>query len=85
MPFRDLTGGFKCFRRAVLEQMDLEGVKSNGYSFQIDLTYRAFLQGFTIREVPIIFEERAAGKSKMSCAIFLEAIVMVLRLRQAKK
>lgn len=81
LPFMDLTGGFKCFRREVLEQIDLDDVKSNGYSFQIELTYRTFLKNFRIREVPIIFEERAAGQSKMSRNIFLEAIVMVWKLR----
>lgn len=84
LPFRDVTGGFKCFRREVLEQLDLEDVKSNGYSFQIEMTYRAFLMNFRIKESPIIFEERAAGKSKMSRAIFMEAIVMVWKLRAAK-
>lgn len=81
LPFKDLTGGYKCFRRAVLEQIDLDDVKSNGYSFQIELTYRAFLKNFRIKEVPIVFEERAAGNSKMSREIFLEAIWMVWKLR----
>ncbi|MDF2569991.1 MAG: undecaprenyl-phosphate mannosyltransferase [Sporomusa sp.] len=84
LPFKDLTGGYKCFRREVLERIDLEDVQSNGYSFQIELTYRAFLTGFSIKEVPIIFEERAAGKSKMSQSIFREAIVMVWKLRAAR-
>lgn len=84
LPFKDLTGGYKCFRRKVLEQIDLNDVKSNGYSFQIELTYRAFLKSFTIKEVPIIFEERAAGKSKMSRKIFMEAILMVIKLRADK-
>ncbi len=84
LPFKDLTGGYKCFRREVLEQIDLDDVKSNGYSFQIELTYRAFLKGFTIKEVPIIFAERAEGNSKMSHKIFLEAIIMVWKLRLAK-
>lgn len=81
LPFMDLTGGYKCFRREVLEQIDLDDVKSNGYSFQIELTYRTFLKNFRIKEVPIIFEERAAGHSKMSKNIFIEAIVMVWKLR----
>jgi len=85
LPFNDLTGGYKCFRRQVLEQIDLDDVKSNGYSFQIELTYRAFLKGFTIKEIPIVFEERAAGISKMSRTIFLEAVMMVWKLRFAKK
>lgn len=84
LPFKDVTGGYKCFRREVLEQIELEDVKSNGYSFQIELTYRAFLKGFSIKEVPIIFEERAAGHSKMSQEIFREAIMMVWKLRAAK-
>lgn len=84
LPFKDLTGGFKCFRREVLQQIDLNDVKSNGYSFQIELTYRAFLKGYIIKEVPIIFEERAEGNSKMSRKIFLEAITMVWKLRFAK-
>ncbi|MHC1746587.1 MAG: polyprenol monophosphomannose synthase [Negativicutes bacterium] len=84
LPFRDLTGGFKCFRREVLEQLDLEDIKSNGYSFQIEMTYRTFLNNFRIKEIPIIFAERVAGKSKMSRNIFIEAIVMVWKLRAAK-
>lgn len=84
LPFRDLTGGFKCFRREVLETLDLDDIKSNGYSFQIEMTYRAYLKGFRIREVPIIFEERAAGKSKMSRKIFVEALLMIWKLRFAK-
>ncbi len=84
LPFKDLTGGYKCFRRALLAQMDLDDVKSNGYSFQIELTYRAFLKAARIKEIPIIFAERAAGKSKMSREIFCEAILMVLKLRRDK-
>lgn len=84
LPFQDITGGFKCFRREVLLQLDLEDVKSNGYSFQIEMTYRAFLKKFRVKESPIIFEERAAGNSKMSYAIFWEAVVMVWKLRAAK-
>lgn len=84
MPFHDLTGGFKCFRREVLETINLDDVKSNGYSFQIEMTYRAFLLAFTIKEVPIVFEERAEGQSKMSSSIFREAVLMVWKLRAAK-
>ncbi len=83
LPYRDLTGGFKCFRREVLEAIDLDAVKSNGYSFQVEMTYRAHLMGFQITEVPIIFEERAAGQSKMSQDIFFEAVLMVIKLRLA--
>ena len=85
LSYRDLTGGYKCFRRQLLEQMDLDDIKSNGYSFQIEMTYRAFLKGFTIKEIPIVFEERAEGKSKMSHKIFMEAVVMVWKLRAAQK
>lgn len=81
MPFRDLTGGYKCFRRETLAGLELDSVRSNGYSFQIEMTYRAFLQGLRIKEIPIVFEERAAGKSKMSRAIFMEAVLMVWKLR----
>jgi dolichol-phosphate mannosyltransferase len=78
---RDLTGGFKCFRRAVLEALDLEGVRSEGYAFQVELTYRALRAGFRVKEIPIVFSERRAGESKMSRRILLEAIAMVPRLR----
>jgi dolichol-phosphate mannosyltransferase len=78
---RDLTGGFKCFRRSVLEAIDFDGVRSQGYAFQVELTYRALESGFTVREVPITFIERQAGRSKMSRRIVLEAIWMVARLR----
>ncbi len=77
----DLTGGFKCFRRSVLEQLDLDTVKSSGYGFQIELTYRAIRKGFRVKEIPIVFEDRRVGKSKMSRKIFLEALSMVWRLR----
>jgi len=81
LSLRDLTGGFKCFRREVLQAIDLDAVKSNGYSFQIEMTYRAQALGFRIVETPIIFEDRTAGKSKMSRKIFLEAVLMVWKLR----
>ena len=81
LPYQDLTGGFKCFRREVLETLDLGAVRSNGYSFQIELTYRAHCKGFKIKEVPIVFEDREVGKSKMSKHIFLEAVLMVWKLR----
>lgn len=81
LSLRDLTGGFKCFRRQVLESIDLDSVKSNGYSFQIEMTYRAKCKGFRICETPIVFEDRTAGKSKMSRKIFLEAVLMVWKLR----
>ena len=81
LSLRDLTGGFKCFRRQVLESIDLDAIKSNGYSFQIEMTYRARCKGFRICETPIVFEDRTAGKSKMSRKIFLEAVLMVWKLR----
>ena len=81
LSLRDLTGGFKCFRRQVLESIDLDAVKPNGYSFQIEMTYRARCKGFRICETPIVFEDRTAGKSKMSRKIFLEAVLMVWKLR----
>ena len=81
LSIRDLTGGFKCFRREVLEKIGLDSIKSNGYSFQIEMTYRAARKGYRIGETPIVFEDRTAGKSKMSRKIFLEAITMVWRLR----
>jgi len=80
---RDLTGGFKCFRREVLEAIDLPSVRSEGYVFQIELTYRAWLAGFRVREIPIVFQDRAAGSSKMSAQIALEAIWLVPRLRRS--
>lgn len=80
MPFTDPTGGFKCFRRHVLETIDLDQIKSNGYSFQIEMTHRAWMAGFNIAEVPIIFEERRSGNSKMSGAIVREALGMVWKL-----
>lgn len=78
---RDLTGGFKCFRRAVLEGIDLARVRSTGYGFQIELTYRAVKKGFRVLEIPILFEDRRVGQSKMSRKIFLEALWMVWKLR----
>ena len=78
---RDLTGGFKCFNRRVLEAIDLDAVQSSGYAFQIELTYRALKKGFTVKEVPIVFEDRRVGQSKMSRKIFLEAVTMVWKLR----
>ena len=81
LPFHDLTGGFKCFRRAVLEKIDLDEVRSEGYAFQIELTYRAHKAGFRIAEVPIVFPDRTRGDSKMSSGIIHEAMINVLRLR----
>jgi dolichol-phosphate mannosyltransferase len=81
MPIKDATGGFKCFRRNVLEAIDLNKVRSNGYSFQIEMTFKAFSKGFKIKEIPIIFIDRVKGKSKMSKKIVREAVVMVWKLR----
>jgi len=77
----DLTGGFKCFRRKVLASIDLEAVRSNGYAFQIEMSFRASRKGFKIREIPILFTDRTEGQSKMSGHIVREAIWMVWRLR----
>jgi len=80
---RDLTGGFKCYRREVLERIDLGAVHSKGYAFQIETTYRALRAGFTVVEVPITFVDRTAGHSKMSRTIFIEAVTRVPALRLA--
>jgi dolichol-phosphate mannosyltransferase len=81
MPIHDATGGFKCFRRTVLESIDLESIDAAGYVFQIETTYRALRKGFRVVEVPIRFVDRTAGESKMSRAIVLEAIWKVPWLR----
>jgi dolichol-phosphate mannosyltransferase len=83
LPQRDLTGGFKVLRRRVLEAIELESVRSQGYVFQIEVTYRAVLAGFRVAEVPITFRERDAGTSKMSTRIALEAMWRVPRLRRS--
>ncbi len=77
----DSTGGFKCFRRRVLESIDLDDIKSNGYAFQIEMTVRAWKKGFRIMEIPIVFVDRTEGSSKMSKRIVREAVWMVWRLR----
>ncbi len=77
---RDLTGGFKCFRREVLEGIDLPSVRSQGYAFQVELTYRAVRRGFRVVEVPILFSERKVGTSKMSSRIAAEAALVVPQL-----
>lgn len=81
LPFHDLTGGFKCFRREVLETIDLDGVRSEGYAFQIELTYRSVKAGFDVEEVPIVFPDRIHGESKMSGSIIHEAMINVIKLR----
>lgn len=80
MPFSDPTGGFKCFHRRALNAVDLKAVRSNGYSFQIELTHKIWRQGMKVAEVPIIFSERIQGASKMSGHIVREAVFMVWRL-----
>jgi dolichol-phosphate mannosyltransferase len=80
---RDLTGGFKCYRRIVLETIDLDAIHSKGYAFQIETTYRALRRGFRVVEIPIVFVDRQVGGSKMSKAIVLEAVWKVPALRLA--
>jgi dolichol-phosphate mannosyltransferase len=80
---RDLTGGFKCFRAEVLRQIDLASVRSRGYAFQVELTYRAIVRGFRVVEVPIVFRDRELGTSKMSWRITTEAAVLVPQLRRS--
>jgi len=81
VPIRDLTGGFKCFRRQVLETLDLGDIDTYGYGFQIELTYRAIQAGFEVREIPIVFRDRERGTSKMSPMIAAEAVLKVPALR----
>ncbi len=81
VPIRDLTGGFKCFRREVLEAIDLSTVECSGYAFQIELTWRALRKGFRVVEVPIVFVDRRVGQSKMSRRIVLEAVRKVWSIR----
>ena len=83
LPIRDLTGGFKCFRREVLEAIDLGSVECSGYAFQIELTFRAVRRGFRVAEVPIVFADRRVGHSKMSRRIVLEAIRKVWSIRRS--
>ena len=81
MPLHDATGGFKCFKREVLEAIDLNRVKSNGYAFQIEMNFKVWKKGFNIKEIPIIFVDRVKGSSKMSKKIVREAVFMVWKLR----
>jgi dolichol-phosphate mannosyltransferase len=81
LPIADATGGYKCFRREVLEAIDLDCVESNGYTFQIEMSFRAWKKGFRLGEIPIVFVDRDVGQSKMSKAIAREAVWRVLRLR----
>jgi dolichol-phosphate mannosyltransferase len=81
LPVRDSTGGYKCFRREVLEKINLDEISSGGYSFQIEMNYKAWKKGFRIKEIPIIFIDRTSGKSKMSRKIVREAVWMVWKLK----
>lgn len=83
LPLHDSTSGFKCFRRRILETIDLDAVRSNGYAFQIEMNFRAWRGGFRLKEVPIVFVDRNIGVSKMSRTIIWEAVWMVWRLRLA--
>lgn len=85
LPVMDATGGFRCYRRRVLETLDLNSIHSNGYSFQIELVYRTQQAGFRIGEVPIVFPDRRVGHSKMSRRIVLEALITVWRLRLRRR
>ena len=80
LPVSDPTGGFKCFRRAVLESINLDRIVSNGYTFQVEMSHTAWMAGFMLAEVPIVFEERRSGASKMSSAIIVEALWMIWKL-----
>jgi dolichol-phosphate mannosyltransferase len=82
---RDLTGGFKCFRREVLEAIDLDAVDARGYAFQVEMTYRAIRLGFRVAEIPIVFRDRRDGESKMNASIVAEAIWRLPRLRIAQR
>jgi dolichol-phosphate mannosyltransferase len=81
MPVRDATGGFKCFRRKVLESIDLNSIHSNGYAFQIEMNFKTWRKGFRVCEIPIVFVDRRIGESKMSKNIVYEAVWMVWRLK----
>jgi len=81
LPLHDATGGFKCYRRTVLEAIDLGRIHSNGYAFQIEMSYKAWKKGFRLTEIPIVFHDRRSGQSKMSRAIVYEAIFMLWKLR----
>jgi len=83
MSIKDATGGYKAFRKKVLQAIDLDEIKSNGYSFQIEMTFKAWKKGFRIKEISIIFVDRVKGTSKMSKKIVREAIIMVWKLRLA--
>ncbi len=81
LPLCDSTGGYKCYKRQVLEAINLEEVRSGGYSFQIEMNFKAWKKGFQLKEIPIIFIDRSVGKSKMSKQIIREAVWMVWKLK----
>ncbi|MBX5451247.1 MAG: polyprenol monophosphomannose synthase [Thermogemmatispora sp.] len=85
LPVHDCTAGYRCYRREVLESIDLDSIRSRGYAFQVELVYRVWRQGFRIVETPIVFEDRRVGQSKMSKAIILEGFLFVLRTRFGRK
>jgi dolichol-phosphate mannosyltransferase len=85
MPIMDATGGFKCFRASALKNIDLDSIHSNGYSFQIEMNYRMWINKFKIKEISIVFTDRLNGISKMNKSIIYEAIFMVWKLRWQKK
>lgn len=85
IPVRDLTGGFKCFRRPVLEAISLDTIRAEGYAFQMEMTYRAWRLGFRIREVPIVFPDRSRGVSKVSAGVFWESVKMPWSLRLGQR
>lgn len=85
IPVKDCTAGFRCYRREVLESIDLDTIRAQGYAFQVELAYRATRQGFKVIETPIVFMDRRVGKSKMSHKIFVEGFLWVLRTRFSKK
>ena len=84
LPVSDATGGFKCFRRAALQALDLDRISASGYSFQIETTYKLWKKGFRIREIPIVFTDRVLGDSKMSGTIVSEALFVLIKLRFSK-
>jgi dolichol-phosphate mannosyltransferase len=84
LPIKDCTSGFRCFRRAVLEALDLDAVSANGFGFQVEMTYLCSRAGFRVAEVPIVFPDRRAGRSKMSARIVVEALALVWRLRRTE-
>ncbi|MDD5449017.1 MAG: polyprenol monophosphomannose synthase [Candidatus Omnitrophica bacterium] len=81
LPVNDVTSGFICYRKRALSAISLDSIESDGYSFLVEMKYRIFKKGFKIKEIPIVFVERRKGRSKMSLGVFIESVIMVLRLR----